>query len=181
MTLVKECSYCPVVPWLVHRLGVSEPPTASMSRGSSEVGAEAKERVAAALGLPEPWAVEKRLYSRRLRLRGTVDLVAGRGPYTVVEVKAFGRRAGRFRHFRSQLMVYALLVSDALGPVREAVLVMGRSVRRYPVTGEALREAERLVARTLEVVASEEPPETAATPGMCLYCWYRRLCPRRRA
>ena len=177
VTLVKQYVYCPVIPWIMHKIGVVEPPTPSMERGREEAVADVKERVAEILGLPRPWRIEKPLYSRRLGLRGVVDLVAGNKPYKVVEVKIFNRKAKWSRHFKSQLMIYALLVNDVMGPVDEAILVLGEKIYRYIVTHEMLLEAKRYVEKTREVLEKEEPPQTTATPGMCRYCWHHRLCP----
>ncbi len=175
--MAKQYAYCPVIPWIMAAMGFSEPPTPSMESG--RLNAFQKEEIAAELRLPKPWRIEYEVVSSRLGLRGRVDIVAGGGPYIVVEVKRYARRVKRLGHFKAQLMVYALLVSDVLGPVREAILVVGRKPLVYTVTGGDLRRAARMVEETRRVLVSEEPPRTTARPEMCEYCWYRRLCPWR--
>ncbi len=178
VSLVKQYAYCPMIPWIMSVTGFTEHPTPSMESGRMDAGW--KEAVAERLRLPRPWRVEFEARSTRLGLSGRVDIVAGRGPYVVVEVKRYARRMAWSRHFRAQLMVYALLVNDVLGPVREAVLVMGNRSWVYTVTQEDLRNASRMVEEARRIAFSEEPPHVAASPRMCGYCWYRRFCPASR-
>jgi len=176
VTTVKNYALCPLIPWIQARHGLHEDPTVSMETG--RMSAEEKEGIAESLGLPRPYLVEKRLYSPRLGLAGTVDLVAGRRSLVVLEAKRYRRRRRLSRHFIAQLMAYSLLVNDTLGPVREAVLYLGGSVLRFRVTSEWLAEAERLVVGAWSAVSGEEPPRSSASPRLCRQCWYRRVCPR---
>ncbi len=173
--LAKQYVYCPAIPWIIQTTGYREPPTPSMETG--KLDAAFKESIAKRLGLPKPWRIEIELQDGKLGLRGMVDIVAGQSPFKVVEVKRYYRRSGRERHFRAQLMVYALLVSRTLGPVDEAILVLGGKTSVYTVTREDLRSAEQIVEETRRILTREEPPKPFASEAKCNYCWYRRFCP----
>jgi len=174
---LKEYEYCPAIPWINRNLGYVTEATPSMDLGKARASREFKVRVAEELSLPKPYRVEVPVVSRRLRVRGVVDLVAGDRRLAVVEVKAFKRRRDRARHFRLQLAAYALLANESLGPVRHAILYLGGDVVRLDVTRDLLVEAESKIRRLWEVVGSEKPPVVRQPPGKCLYCWYRRVCP----
>jgi CRISPR-associated exonuclease Cas4 len=174
---LKEFEYCPVIPWIHHNIGYVTDPTDSMDVGRSRVDASFKVKVASELGLPKPYRVEVPVKSYRLRVEGVVDLVAGDGKLVVVEVKAFRRRRDRLRHFKTQLVAYALLVTESLGVVREAILYNGGDVMRFRVTGEMLLGVERKLAKLRAVIEGERPPEVSQPRQKCYYCWYRRVCP----
>ncbi len=176
VTTVKNYALCPLIPWIQARHGLYEDPTISMETG--RMSAEEKEEIAESLGLPRPYMIEKRLYSPRLELAGTVDLVAGRRSLVVLEAKRYKRRRRLSRHFIAQLMVYSLLANDTLGPVREAVLYLGGSVLRFRVTSGWLAEAEKFVREAWRAVSSEDPPKSSSSLRLCRQCWYRRVCPR---
>ncbi len=160
--LAKQYVYCPAIPWIIQTTGYREPPTPSMETG--KLDAAFKESIAKRLGLPKPWRIEIELQDGKLGLRGMVDIVAGQSPFKVVEVKRYYRRSGRERHFRAQLMVYALLV-------------LGGKTSVYTVTREDLRSAEQIVEETRRILTREEPPKPFASEAKCNYCWYRRFCP----
>ncbi|MEN2999480.1 MAG: CRISPR-associated protein Cas4 [Acidilobaceae archaeon] len=174
-SLVKQYSYCPTLPWLMVNYDSHEQPTPSMEEGKRR--ALDKRAVAEELGLEQPWRFEMALASKRLGLRGVVDIVAGSRSYTVAEVKVFERNLRRSHHFRDQLLVYALLVNDVLGPVRRAVLYLGKPVLDIPVGERELSRARELLERTRKTVSSPDPPRGTPSPGKCHYCSFRRLCP----
>jgi CRISPR/Cas system-associated exonuclease Cas4 (RecB family) len=132
---------------------VEEPADTNMELGKSR---EYSRDTLEALGLPKPWYFEVWLRDRKRGIAGVVDIVAGSGRFEVVEMKAYRRRS--FNHFRLQLMFYAYLATHCLGPVVRAHLVLGDSVRTYPVTEGSLREVSRAVGRVVEVAGSERPP-----------------------
>ncbi|MEB3851673.1 MAG: CRISPR-associated protein Cas4 [Desulfurococcales archaeon] len=175
-TDLKDYAYCPVIPWLRLHASLREAPTPSMEAGRLDAGE--KLAIAGRLGLPRPHRVEVPLESRRLGLRGVVDIVAGRGPYTVVEVKALPRSPRRAGHFRLQLLAYVLLVLDSMGPVGRAILYLAGRPVEVPVNERTLGEALAALARLRRLLASEEPPLANQPGAKCLYCGYRRSCPR---
>ncbi|MEB2837275.1 MAG: CRISPR-associated protein Cas4, partial [Desulfurococcales archaeon] len=178
VTDLKDMEYCPVIPWIKARLGYQEDPTPSMESGRL-VDARRKEEVAEELGLPRPYRVEVPLRSPRLGLSGVVDLIAGEGPYTVLEVKAYKRPRGRWRHYRLQLLAYTLLVMDLLGPVRRAILYMGGEAWEVPVNERTITETLRAIERLRRILEAEEPPKPSPSPAKCAYCGYNKVCPVR--
>ncbi|MEB3862040.1 MAG: CRISPR-associated protein Cas4 [Desulfurococcales archaeon] len=175
VTLVKDHAYCPAIPWIRRFLGYREPRSPSME--TARVDASYKEEVARELGLPRPWRIELPVQGVSIPLSGVVDIVAGDKRLTVVEVKAYKRRMDRSRHFRIQLLLYAYIVNETIGPVREAILYMQGHVYRTRVTLDLLEEARREAEKTLKTLASEEPPRPRQPRRKCSYCWYRRVCP----
>lgn len=174
---IKNYAYCPVIPWVEANLGVREPPTPSMESALGAATASFKERVAGELRLPKPWRIEVPLSSSRLRLRGVVDVVAGERRLVVLEVKVFDRRLSRAGHFRAQLLAYALLVNETMGPVGEAILYLGGRVYRLHVGDRELEEARRMLEKARRAVESPEPPLVQQPEAKCRYCWHRRWCP----
>ena len=177
-TEVKEYTYCPMIPWLHHYTGLRTEPTPSMEAGKERADAEYKARIAEQLGLPQPHRIEVQLEDPQLRLRGTIDILAGTKTHTVVEVKAYKRPRHKARHYRAQLLTYALLAHRTIGPVRRAILVLGNETITYTITTHELNEAKTLIQKLRETLASEEPPRVRQPKPKCQYCWYRRICPR---
>ncbi len=175
VSLVKQYSYCKAIPWIISHYGLHETPTPSMESGV--IDADLKLKVAEQLGLPKPWKIEVKLYNRELGLTGIVDIIAGKKPYVIVEVKAFKRRLKWSNHFKDQLMVYALLVTKTLGTVREAILYMDGLTYRFRVTHNDLTRAQALVEHTRRLLDAENPPMPRQPKAKCNYCWYKRVCP----
>lgn len=169
---VKQYAYCPVIPWIAWNYGFREPETYSMVRGREE----RRQRLLKLqeMGFTPPIRIDVQLYSQRFKLAGVADAITGGRRRTVVEVKAFKRK--KYNHFRVQLMVYALLSEEVLGPTIRAALILGSRLKLWDVTLEALMETKRLVLKTRAAVESERPPRTQLS-GKCLSCWYRRFCP----
>ncbi|MCE4624513.1 MAG: CRISPR-associated protein Cas4 [Desulfurococcales archaeon] len=175
VSLVKQYTYCPAIPWINWHLNLYEDPTPSMETGRMVAGE--KEEVAKRLGLPEPWRFEVKVVDRRLNLSGVIDIVAGKRRLTIVEVKRYRRSVKVSQHFKDQLMLYALLANNNIAPVREAILVLGDRAHRYMVTRRDLERAKALVEKTRKIIQSEEPPRPRMPGRKCDYCWYRRVCP----
>jgi len=175
---LKEFEYCLIIPWIHYNIGYVTDPTYSMDAGRVRVNADYKMKVAEELSLPRPYRIEVYVRSSRLRMEGIVDIVAGNSKLIVVEVKAFRRRGDRLRHFKTQLVAYALLVTESLGVVREAVLYNGGDAIRMLVTADMLLDVERKIRRLRNVIGSESPPRVVQPRQKCSYCWYRRVCPR---
>ena len=175
VTMVKDHVYCPAIPWIKRFLGYTEPRSPSME--TARVDASYKEKVAKDLGLPKPWRIEVPVQGKSLPLRGVVDIIAGNRRLTVVEVKAYNRRLDRSSHFKIQLLIYAYLVNESIGPVREAILHMPDRIHRVVVTSELLEEARRAAESAIKTLSSEDPPRPRQPSRKCSYCWYRRVCP----
>ncbi|RLF05135.1 MAG: CRISPR-associated protein Cas4 [Thermoprotei archaeon] len=169
---MKQYAYCPMIPWIAWNYGVREPETYSMKLGKGE--RESRLKRLRKLKLEPPIRLDVEMYSPRLRMAGVADAVAGSRRLTVAEVKLFKRR--KYRHFKAQLMAYALLSEECLGPTYRAILVLGFRVRAWDVDRLMMEETERIVTKVRETVESEKPP-IVQHGEKCSACWYHRLCP----
>jgi len=175
VTMVKEYCWCPTIPWIIYSYGVEPPTTPSMDAGTELRKVLRLEEVADRLGLPHPRRYEAFLASRKLGIHGYVDIVAGSNRFIVVEVKAFPSK--RWKHFRYQLLAYALLVNATMGPVRRAILAMGSRAIDIEVTQHEIEKTKRIIEEVRKVILSPEPPRVTPIENKCRYCRYRRLCP----
>ncbi len=171
---IRQYTYCPLIPWIIHHLGITEPPTESMEIGG-EVNAEQKQEIAKKLKLPKPWRIEVWLEDRKLGLHGKIDILAGTKRLIVVEVKKYTRKG--IEHYKNQLLAYALLATRKIAPVTKAILVLGNKTIQYPITHQDLKQAEKLVQKTRKTITSEQPPTTNQNPNKCKTCWYKKYCP----
>lgn len=169
---VRQYAYCPLIPWIARTYGVREPETYSMRLGAEERARRRAELTG--LGLEPPVRFDVEMYSSSLRMAGVADAVAGLKRYTVVEVKMFKR--GRYGHFKAQLMAYALLCEECMGPTRKAVLIISGKPIFWDVDYQALSEIRKMTLKLREILESEKPPLTQPSPK-CTSCWYRRFCP----
>ena len=171
---LKQYIYCPVIPWLKSNYLVEEPMSKSMELG--KLGIEEKELISNELELPKPIRFEVFIVSKKLRIAGVVDIIAGEKRLVVVEVKKYFRR--KYEHFKTQLNFYAYLVTKELGPVTTAILKLGNEVIKYRVEAEEIKKTEELIKKVREVKQSPTPPITNQERSKCLNCWYRRYCIR---
>ncbi|OYT44399.1 MAG: CRISPR-associated protein Cas4 [Desulfurococcales archaeon ex4484_42] len=169
---VRQYTYCPMIPWLKANYSIEEPPTYSMELGSS-IEKEHKESVAKKLKLPKPWRFNIVIQDVKEGLVGIIDILAGKGPYIVVEVKAFKRN--NYEHYITQLLLYTYIVNKVLGPVRNAYLVLGNKVIKYEITDETIKRVRKLIAKVRAIKTSTTPPLVRRS-SKCNSCWYRRYC-----
>ncbi|MEM0297733.1 MAG: CRISPR-associated protein Cas4 [Zestosphaera sp.] len=170
---IKQFVYCPLIPWIKENVGVIEPPDINMMLGRPE---GPKENILKELKIPKPWRYEVYLRNPHLRISGVVDLVGGTKKFEIVEFKLFSRL--RYDHYTAQLLFYAYLVTKTLGPVLRAHMLLGKKTTTYHVSGETLRQVEKLVEKVRNVKTSEDPPVSRhLDPHKCALCWYRRYCP----
>lgn len=153
---------------------VEEPMTISMDAG--KLGVNEKELIANELKLPKPVRYEVCLVSKKFRMAGIVDIVAGNRKLVIVEAKKFKRKW--FKHFEIQIKFYAYLVTKELAPVITAILKLGNHVVKYRIESEDLRIIEELIKKVREVKELPRPPITNPDSGKCSICWYRRYCVR---
>ena len=125
---VRQYIYCPMIPWLKANYSIEEPPTYSMELGNN-IEKEHKESLAKKLRLPKPWRFNVVIQDVKEGLVGVIDILAGKGPYIVVEIKAFKRNS--YEHYITQLLLYTYIVNKVLGPVRDSYLILGNKVIRY--------------------------------------------------
>ena len=171
---LKEFAYCPVIPWLRSNYLIAEPVSKSMELGKLDIGE--KELIAKDLELPKPIRFEVFIVSKRLRIAGVVDIVAGEKRLVVVEIKKFPRR--NYGHFEVQLKFYTYLVTKELGPVTTAILKLGDKAIKYRIEVDDIKRIEELIKKVREVKESPIPPVVNPEVGKCINCWYRRYCIR---
>jgi CRISPR-associated exonuclease Cas4 len=160
-TLVKQYVYCPVIPWIVAKLGVVEPPTDSMLLG----------REAA-----RPPEGRGQVYVKTRRGAVVIDeVVEERGSKVIVEKKAY--RSHNASRYTAQVVASYLLAREALQGVRRARLVVGDEVKELELSDDLVKDVERVVESLRRVVESDKPPQTRPEPARCSSCWYRRFCP----
>jgi len=163
-----------MIPWLRSNYMVEEPATISMNVGKLDINE--KELIANELKLPKPVRYEVYLTSKRLKIAGIIDIVAGSKRLIIVEAKKFKRKW--FKHFEIQLKFYAYLATKELAPVTTAILKLNNNVVKYQIESEDLRIIEELVKKVREVKNSPRPPTTNSDGSKCSICWYRRYCIR---
>ncbi len=161
--LVKQYIYCPVIPWLIANFGLHEPPTESMKQGGEE-------REAKGLG-------QVKVRSRKYGVQCVIDevLYDFKGKPVIVEYKKF--KSKKHLRYKIQLLTYALLAQETLGPVRKAILKMGEKTIEYEITQENMEVAKRILEETRKTITSEKPPKPIRNPRKCASCWYRKICP----
>lgn len=174
VTIVKEYCWCPMIPWIIYNYGIEPALTPSMARGIEFSRNRDISKIVSELDLPEPIRFEVFLESKALGVYGYIDIVAGSRWYIVGEAKAF--RSRRWEHFKIQLYTYALIVNSCLGPVREAILIMGGDIYRWTLSDRDIAIVRDIVKRVRDVITSPEPPRISIVEEKCRYCRYRRLC-----
>lgn len=172
--MVKQYFYCPAIPWIVRNYGVVEPPTESMKEGKNLTYEEKIRRLKKA-GIKGRVELETSLKSTKYNIQGKVDAIAREErKAVVVEIKAYKDRRV-FRH-KMQLLTYALLAQDNIGPVHQAILILGGKNLKYIISHEELETLKRVLERIRETILSEKPPRTVKSEK-CYSCWYSRVCP----
>jgi len=161
--LVKQYIYCPVIPWIIVNYGVQEPPTESMKQGKEEVEAKGEGQV--------------RIRSRKYGFQCVVDEVKydSKGKPVIVEYKKF--KPKKHLRYKIQLLTYALIAQETIGPIRKAILIMKTKKIEYEITDENLKLAKRILKETEKTINKEKPPTPKINPKKCSSCWYRKFCP----
>jgi CRISPR-associated exonuclease Cas4 len=160
-TLVKQYVYCPVIPWIVARLGVVEPPTDSMLLGREST---------------RPPEGRGQVYVRTKRGAVVIDeVVEEGGSKVIVEKKAY--RSHNASRYTAQVVASYLLARELLQGVRRARLVVGGEVRELELSGDLVGDVEKIVELLERALGSDKPPQTRPEPAKCTSCWYRRFCP----
>lgn len=161
--LVKEYIYCPMIPWIISKYGVVEPPTESMIQGLEEKASKGEGQV--------------RLRSRRYGMTCIVDevVVDKKGKPVIVEHKKF--KPKKHLRYKMQLLAQVLIAQETLGPIRKAVLVMGGKKIEYTFTSDDLELVKRVIREVKAAIDSDKPPAINPDPRKCYSCWYKRFCP----
>ena len=172
--IVKQYFYCPIIPWIVRNYGVTEPPTESMREGKNLTYEEKIRRLRRA-GIKGKIELETTLKSTKYNVQGKIDAIAREGGETiVVEIKAYKDK--RVLRHKMQLLTYTLLAQDNMGPIHQAILILGEKKLKYTISYEELKMLKRVLERIRETISCEKPPRTVKG-RKCYSCWYSRLCP----
>lgn len=172
-SLIKEWFWCPTFAWLAIMSAPEPLPPHIATAERPALTRELRELVTYFGGDPY---VRPLLRSRRLRLKGSPDLlIVTHDKAVVVEWKTSSPWA-RGDHVVAQLTAYALLAKEALG---KAVVAVAASSTSYDEV-EWERTAPKILRAAGEIrkaARSEEPPEPVHDGRRCVNCPYRRFCP----
>lgn len=162
-SMVKQYIYCPVIPWIIAKYNMYEPPTDSMILGS----------------LPEK-PVEERgqvlVRSRKHRASALIDEVRVVGNKTIlIEYKKYPARS--IHRYLEQLKTEALIAQESIGPIHRVKLVISNEEKEYFLTRDFLEDAERILVKLLDTTTRDSPPQPIRNPKICSSCWYKRFCP----
>lgn len=185
IVLVKEYYWCPIQA-LFKLVAWWEKPTASMEAGGLDGEARAhlieKLRETGVDG-EEYWEVE--VYSKRLLLRGRVDLIVDTGEGLVLveaklsATKTMLRRRGV--HLLAQLAAYTIAAEETLGePVTHTYLYIVEANELLPVriNPRHRRLVEEAATALHSMIANPDPTRLPPPPRRrCTTCSYRSLCP----
>jgi len=182
VTDLKQWLYCPRVAYYMRCLPGVRPVTYRMQAAREAHDDEEdreRRRSLRTYGLDEgERAYNVPLVSRRLGLRGKIDLVIRRSDEVIpVEYKDAAGRAGE--HVAIQLAAYGLLLEEMTGlTARRGFLYFIPLRRSRPVIlSDNLKESVRsAVAALRTMVAREAMPEPTPHRRRCGVCEFRRFC-----
>lgn len=180
---LKQWVYCPRVFYFQHCLPKVRPTTFKMeagkTAGESEMGRE-KRRSLRAYGIDAgEREYEVQLRSRRLGLRGQVDMVItvdGTGEVIPVDYK-LSRIPGQ--HFRLQVAAYGLMLEEMRkSPVRRGFLyeIPLRRAEEIPIDLRLADQAVKAVEAMHEIGEKEAMPTATKNKNKCVICEFRRFC-----
>ncbi len=157
-SLVKQYVYCPVIPWIINKYGVTEPPTDSMALGKEEHNEEKQVRVKGGYGV----AVLD-------------ELMEEPDGKVIVEKKTFRSRS--IHRYLAQVITQYLIASEKIQGIRKAVIVNGDRRHEFKVTDDLVEEVKRIIYNCLKAMEDDKPPKPTVDKRRCSICWYRRFCP----
>lgn len=178
---LKQWCYCPRLVYFACCLPAVRPTTFKMEAGREagevEVHRE-KRRSLRVYGLQEG----ERLFdvwvsSRRLGLRGRVDMVIRREEEAIPVDYKLSRRMGK--HVRLQLAAYGMMLEEQWEvPVRRGFLysLVQRRAEEIRLTARLRQEVEKLTAAMQAMLRQERMPPPASQRGKCVSCEFRRFC-----
>jgi CRISPR-associated exonuclease Cas4 len=122
------------------------------------------------------------LASPRLRLRGIVDEVLWLkdGTLAPLDYKFTAAREAVFKTHETQLVLYAMLISETYGqPVERgfAAYVRGGSrLLEVAITSDAMAQATSLIEQIFEIIHTDRLPRRTASRLRCADCCYKNIC-----
>ncbi len=161
--MVKQYIYCPIIPWIIAKYNLYEPPTDSMILGA----------------LPEE-PVEGRgqvlVRSRKYHASTLIDEVVVNNNETIlVEYKKYLPKS--IHRYLEQLKTEALIAQEALGAIHKIKLIIDNIGREYMFTEDFIEDAERILEKVAMTITSDSPPPPIRNPKKCNSCWYKKFCP----
>lgn len=179
---LRQWCYCPRVVWWTHVCPVGKVESLKMRMGlvkERRLQRLQRRRTLRGFDLADgSIACNVRLYSPRLRLSGTLDImiVCGSARYPV-EIK-FTRGPARLNH-RLQLAGYAMLLEDAFGvPVTHGYVVRlpDDTVDHVQIDPSLRQLAEKTISSLRQMFESEQLPPANSMISRCVDCEYRLFC-----
>ncbi|MET1159368.1 MAG: CRISPR-associated protein Cas4 [Thermoprotei archaeon] len=158
--LVKQYVYCPVIPWIIAKYGVCEPPTDSMVLGLEEKTTSGEGQV--------------RIRTRRGATR-IDEIVEYNGSQAIIEHKKYRSRS--IHRYLVQAMTEYLIARDAIEDIEYIVLDNGGDKRVFRIEEDLIEETEKIIEKYMKTINSDKPPQPVRNPAKCKWCWYSRFCP----
>jgi CRISPR-associated exonuclease Cas4 len=160
-TIVKQYSYCPVIPWIQVKLNIYEPLTDSM-------------RIA--VENTHPPSGRGQVYVRGSRGSAIIDeIVEDEGGRVIVERKAY--RSHNYSRYVEQAVSTYLIAKSVIPGIRRIKLVVGDRDNVIDINEDLAADVERILDLIEKSLNSDKPPSTSTNPKKCGSCWYRRYCP----
>ncbi|MEM0497844.1 MAG: CRISPR-associated protein Cas4 [Acidilobaceae archaeon] len=182
VTLIKEYAYCPLIAYYKVFL-IVEPPTESMMYAKEKIDRSLVEAKLRGEGVDGEilWSIP--VESRRLNIRGIVDLVVVNGfRAKVVEVKLITSRRSlwkRYRHHIVQVVAYAIAVEETLKVVVDEAIIVPLErggIVRIKLTPPIRNYIFMLVREFEEMVRSAVKPRGTIDKVKCKTCFYKKIC-----
>jgi CRISPR-associated exonuclease Cas4 len=182
VTDLKQCAYCPRIPYYHHVMPVEFARTYRMERGrdvEAAVHAMEKRRGFRRYGLESG---ERRfgvwLHSPTLGLAGKLDLmIVSEGTAFPVDFKDTDGGV-RYNH-RIQLAAYGMIVEETLAlptPTTFVYLVPSRQLVAVPIGEKEKGQVSEALAEMRRVIREEEMPAPTHVRARCTACEFRNYC-----
>jgi len=160
-TIVKQYSYCPVIPWIQVKLNIYEPLTDSMK---------------IAVENTHPPSGSGQVCVRGSRGLAIIDeIVEDKGGRVIVERKAY--RSHNYSRYIEQAVSTYLIARSVIPGIRKIKLVVGNRDTIIDINEDLAVDVERILDLIEKSLTSDKPPSTSPNPKKCGSCWYRRYCP----
>jgi len=160
-TLVKQYSYCPLIPWIQAWFCAYEPTTDSMALGKEST---------------KPPEGRGQVYVSTVRGAAVIDeLVEEGGCRVIVERKAY--RSHNYSRYVEQAVASYLVAREKIPGIRRVRLEVQGRQSTIELSGDLVEDVESLVKVLEKALKSEKPPPAKPDPKKCTSCWYKRYCP----
>jgi len=182
VTDIKQWLYCPRIVYFRFNWPAVRPGTYSLEEGRlahEDFEAALRRRRRRLRGLPDgEWQFNISHYSPRLGLSGRIDLVIKREE-EMIPVDFKDSTNIKARHFRLQVVAYALLLEDAFDhPVHRGFIysLPRRRAEEIRITARLRNEVQRIVQDIVDTIQGEHIPSGPNSLAPCVACEFRRFC-----